>query len=184
MVTTMTIQPAAKDDLPAIAALYLHNHREAYRGLLSEDYLSGLTAETCTEKWAAALSCPREQLWVAREGDALLGFAAGLPDEELPQTWYLESLHVAEDARGRGVGTALIRDAAEEEAATFEGLREAARRAGEAGFTQMSVCIVRGNERAGTLYRKLGAAHRKYFEDAFGTERFASEKLLWETLPE
>lgn len=170
MVTTMTIQPAAKDDLPAIAALYLHNHREAYRGLLSENYLSGLTAEACTEKWAAALSCPREQLWVAREGDALLGFAAGLPDEELPQTWYLESLHVAEAARGKGVGTALI--------------REAARHAGEAGFRRMSVCIVRGNERAGTLYRKLGAAHRKYFEDAFGTERFASEKLLWETLPE
>ena len=108
----MTIQPAAKDDLPAIAALYLHNHREAYRGLLSEDYLSGLTAEACTEKWAAALSCPKEQLWVAREGDALLGFAAGLPDEELPQTWYLESLHVAEAARGKGVGTALIREAA------------------------------------------------------------------------
>ena len=97
-------------------------------------------------------------------------FAAGLPDEELPQTWYLESLHVAEAARGKGVGTALI--------------RAAARRAGEAGFTQMSVCIVRGNERADALYRTLGAAHRKYFEDAFGTERFASEKLLWETLPE
>ena len=47
----------------------------------------------------------------------------------------------------------------------------------------MSICIVRGNERAGKLYRRLGAVHYRYFEDAFGAERFASEKLLWETLP-
>ena len=47
----------------------------------------------------------------------------------------------------------------------------------------MSVCIVRGNERAGDLYRRLGAVHFLYFEDSFGDERFASEKLVWETLP-
>ena len=165
----MTIRPAAAEDLPAIAALYLQNHRSAYRGLLSEDYLSGLSPDACLEKWAAALARPGETIRVAREGDVFLGFAAGTPDGTLPRTWYLESLHVAEAARGRGVGTALIRAAA----------RDAAAR----GCERMSVCVVRGNARAAALYKRLGAAHLLYFEDAFGGERFASEKLVWETLP-
>ena len=165
----MTIRLATREDLPAIAALYLQNHRSAYRGLLSEDYLSGLSTDGCAEKWAAALSRAGERVWAAQEGDSLLGFAAGLPDAELPRTWYLESLHVAKTARGRGVGTALI--------------RHAARAAAAEGCERMSVCIVRGNERAGDLYRRLGAVHFLYFEDSFGDERFASEKLVWETLP-
>ena len=165
----MTIRLAAESDLPAIAALYLQNHRTVYRGLLSEDYLSGLSPDVCLEKWGAALCQGDERVWIAREGDALLGFAAGLPDAELPRTWYLESLHVARTARGNGVGTALI--------------RHAARAAAAEGYERMSVCIVRGNERAGELYRRLGAVHHTYFEDSFGDERFASEKLVWETLP-
>ena len=37
--------------------------------------------------------------------------------------------------------------------------------------------------RALGLYRKLGAAHFKYFEDDFHETKTRSEKLLWETLP-
>ena len=166
----MVIRFAKQEDLENISVLYVRNHKATYRGLLSDSYLDALTVESAAAKWKQKMDAEDDCLLIAEQDGSFLGFAAAMPDPDLEQTWYLESLHVAEDARGRGVGTALI--------------REAARHAGEAGFTQMSVCIVRGNERAGALYRKLGAAHRKYFEDAFGAERFASEKLLWETLPE
>ena len=76
---------------------------------------------------------------------------------------------MAESARGKGVGTALI--------------RAAAAYASARGYRSMSVCIIRGNERALGLYRKLGAAHFKYFEDDFHGTKTRSEKLLWETLP-
>ncbi len=77
---------------------------------------------------------------------------------------------MADRARGKGVGTALI--------------RAAAAYASARGYRRMSVCIIRGNERAGGLYRKLCAAHYRYFEDDFHGTKTSSEKLLWETLPE
>ena len=163
------IRFAAAEDLEKIAALYVRNHKSAYRGLLSDAYLSALTEETAAEKWAAFLRSPENRIWVAYEGDRFLGFAAGMPDAELEETWYLESLHVAGDARGRGVGTALI--------------RAAAQYAREHGCRRMSVCIVRGNDRAAVLYKKLGAAHYACFTDDFGGTPSDSEKLLWERLP-
>ena len=166
---TTEIRLASPADLDAVAGLYLHNHASTYRELLPE-YVSGLSLPYCREKWAAFLNAPENRVWTAWEDDALLGFAACAIDAELPETWYLEALHVADRARGKGVGTALIRAAAAYAAAR--------------GYRRMSVCIIRGNERAGGLYRKLGAAHFKYFEDDFHGTKTRSEKLLWETLPE
>ena len=164
----MEIRRASPADLDAVAGLYLRSHLSTYRDLLP-DYVSGLSLPYCREKWAAFLSGPDNRVWTAFEGGALLGFAACTPDAELPETLYLEALHVAESARGKGVGTALI--------------RAAAGWAAERGDRRMSVCIIRGNERALGLYRKLGAAHYRYFEDDFHGTRTRSEKLLWETLP-
>ena len=77
------IRFAAAEDLEKIAALYVRNHKSAYRGLLSDAYLSALTEETAAEKWAAFLRSRENRLWVAYEGDRFLGFAAGMPDAEL-----------------------------------------------------------------------------------------------------
>ena len=164
----MEIRRASPADLDAVAGLYLRSHLSTYRDLLP-DYVSGLSLPYCREKWAAFLSGPDNRVWTAFEDGALLGFAACTIDAELPETWYLDALHVAESARGKGVGTALI--------------RAAAAYASAHGYRSMSVCIIRGNERAGGLYRKLGAAHFKYFEDDFHGTKTRSEKLLWETLP-
>ena len=165
----MDIRFAQPEDLESIAGLYVRNHKAAYRGLLSDAYLDALNDRWALEKWERELQDADTVLWAAFEGDSILGFAAGLPDAELEQTWYLESLHVAEGARGKGVGTALI--------------RTAARYAQERGFRRMSVCIVRGNDRAGELYRRLGAGHYSFFEDDFRETVSESEKLVWEQLP-
>ena len=165
----MNIRTASAADLEQIAALYIRNHKSTYADLLPESYLSGLTLAYGMEKWGDYMQCPEKRVWVACEGAAVLGFAAGMPDIALAQTWYLDSLHAAEAARGKGVGSALI--------------RTAARSAAEQGFRRMSVCIIRGNDRARALYTKLGAVHSLYFEDCFRGTRTSSEKLLWEVLP-
>ena len=126
-------------------------------------------------KIAAALALAQKQLqnpearmWVAYEGNSFLGFAAGMPDPEVGQTWYLESLHIAEDSRGKGVGTALI--------------QAVAKHAFDHGYEKMSVCIVRGNDRAASLYQRLGAEHHSFFLDDFNGTPSSSEKLMWNNL--
>ena len=165
----MNIITAAETDLENIASLYVRNHKATYSGLLSAEYLSHLTYEYAFRKWDEFMRCLTGKIWVAREDEALLGFAAGMPDSDLPHTWYLESLQVEESARGKGIGTALI--------------RAAGRFAADQGYERMSICIVRGNNRAGSLYQKLGAEHYSFFEDDFCGTPSSSEKLLWHNLP-
>ena len=167
--SAVLLRRAAPEDLEAIAALYLRNHRRTYAALLGAAYAEGLSLDGCLAQWSETLARPDSRVWAAYRGGTLLGFASGVPDSALEETWYLESLHVDESARGQGLGTALIRAAAADAAA--------------AGCRRMSVCIVRGNERAGALYRRLGAVHGSYFTDCLHGTVTDSEKLIWETLP-
>jgi len=88
--------------------------------------------------------------------------------EDLEGCIYLDSIHISQNAQGKGIGTRLI--------------QTVARFAAERGYTKMSVCIVRGNDRARALYSKLGAIHESGFTDDFGDVQSQSEKLLWTSL--
>ncbi len=158
----MKIRPANENDVKSIASLYVHNHRTTYKNLLPPEYFEGLTQEYAENKWADYIADKNNRVSVAEDETGFLGFAASMPDEELDGVWYLDSLHVREGARGKGVGTALI-------GAT-------GRYALDNGYKKMSICIVRGNDTAGSLYRKLGASHYKYFTGKMSL----SEKLIWE----
>ena len=164
----MEIRKAVTQDLAKIANLYVNNHRAAYQSLLPVAYFSRLTPDYAEEKWAQCLQDPEKLLCVAYEADTFLGFAAGMKDEALEHTWYLESLHVAPAAQGKGIGTALI-----------ETMK---RHAKERGCLRLSVCIVKGNGAAGILYRKLGAEHFADFDDDFCGTTSHSEKLIWNQL--
>jgi len=166
----MEIRIADTCDIVPIAELYIKNHTETYRGLLSEEYFSKLTLDYATEKWSKYLQDKDKLIWVVYEADEFLGFAAGMKDMELENTWYLDSLHVAPDGRGKGIGTILISRMKDY--------------ASEKGYSKMSVCIVRGNENAGKLYEKLGAEHFSYFEDDFCGTISHSEKLIWRRIDE
>ena len=163
------ILSAGSKDLDGIAQLYYQNHTRVYKGLLPDEYISKLAPDDCRAKWEAAIDDPEKRIWVAYQDEEFLGFAACMPDPKLPRTWYLESLHVTENARGKGIGSALIRAAGD-----F---------ALQNGYEKMSVCIVRGNDRAGSLYTKLGAEHYEFFEDSFLGSPSNSEKLIWNRIP-
>ena len=53
------------------------------------------------------------------------------------------------------------------------------RYARENGYKAMSICVVRGNESAKSLYLRLGAKPYMTFEDNFGDTKANSEKLIW-----
>ncbi len=164
----MDIFFATLKNLDDISKLYVHNHKTTYKGLLSDEYLNSLTVVGAKARWRDYLNNADGKIMVVYDGDVFIGFAAATKDSEIPNTWYLDSLHVSETARGKGVGTALI--------------KAMGRYAGENGYEAMSICVVRGNDGAKNLYVKLGAEPCKQFDDSFGNTSFNSEKLLWKQL--
>ena len=164
----MDIREATSFDLEKIAEVYVKNHTETYKDLLPDEYFRNLTLEHAKNQWAEYLYDADKILWVAYSGEGFLGFAAGEEDKSLAGTWYLASLHITEKARGRGIGTALIKRMMKYAAAN--------------SYSSMSVCIIRGNDNAGDLYKKLGAKHLLYFEDDFCGTVSNSEKLIWNNL--
>ncbi|MBQ6601661.1 MAG: GNAT family N-acetyltransferase [Clostridia bacterium] len=160
----MLIRPARTEDAENIAALYVRNHRTTYKNLLPAEYFEALTEEAAQSKWKSYIDDESNRVWVAEDESGFLGFVASTKDEELENVWYLDSLHVCERARGKGIGTALIK--------LVGGY------AYKDGYEKMSICIVKGNDNAGNLYRKLGARHYKDFEGKMSL----SEKLLWDDL--
>ena len=83
------------------------------------------------------LNSENNKLFVAYEKDEFLGFVSSKVDDEDAHWWYLDSLHVNKNARGHGVGTKLI--------------YEVGKYALTNNYKSMSICIVCGNDNAGTL---------------------------------
>ena len=160
----LTIRFADKNDVPHIAETYVYNHRTTYKNLLPAAYFETLTEAYAKNKWREYIADGNNRVWVAEDESGFLGFAASMSDEEFYNVWYLDSLHVCEKARGKGVGTAL--------------LKTVGKYALDNGYEKMSICIVKGNDNAGDLYRKLGARHYKDFTGKMSH----SEKLLWDDL--
>lgn len=158
------IRPAKADDVKNIASLYVHNHRTTYKNFLPAEYFETLTQSYAENKWQSYIADKNNHVWVAEDESVFLGFAASTADEELTGVWYLDSLHVCEKSRGKGIGSALI--------------QTVGKYAYEGGYKKLSICIVKGNDSAGALYRKLGARHYKDFEGKLSH----SEKLLWDNL--
>ena len=164
----MDIRFSEKRDIISIADLYVRNHKTTYKDLLSPDYINKLDYEYGLQKWTDEFSDPKTVIWVACDGPEFLGFASATPDHKEDDTIYLESLHIMEKSRGKGTGTALIRTVAEY--------------AKKNGYKRMSISIVKGNDRAGDLYKKLGARHDSYFKDDFSGTISCSERLIWDNL--
>ena len=134
----LLIRDAKPDDEAAWRRLW-----SGYNSFYQVDVPEAVTAKT----WERILD-PQVQM-IARVADvdgAVLGFTISVPH---PSTWtpeldcYLEDLFVASDARGRGVGRAL--------------LAELARIARERGCQRLEWWVLDWNEPALGFYRSLGA---------------------------
>ena len=104
----MNIREANAEDIEPIASLYVMNWKKTYVGLLPDNFLNGLTVNEGIKKWQEYLNKEKHRIFVAYENKKILGFSACKEDEELKNCLYLDSLHVSETSRGKGVGTKLI----------------------------------------------------------------------------
>jgi ribosomal protein S18 acetylase RimI-like enzyme len=113
-VIEVTIRPATPDDAERIAAVHIASWREAYRGVVPEEYLAALDEPAEADRWRARLSAldRGHAVWVAEDEDGIVGFSYLGPsrDEDADRTTMeIYSIYLDPHAWGRGVARELMR---------------------------------------------------------------------------
>jgi ribosomal protein S18 acetylase RimI-like enzyme len=106
------IRTAATDDARDIATVHVASWRHAYRGLLDEGYLTGLSTDELSDRWERLIDGlpPTEHLLVVETGGSVVGYAHIGPSrgaDAAPRTGELYSLYVGPDHWDVGAGRAV-----------------------------------------------------------------------------
>jgi GNAT superfamily N-acetyltransferase len=142
------LRSAHPRDAPAIATVHVATWRAAYRGLIPDTVLVGLSVAAREQSWLDRLdtSTARTRTVLVTHDDAVLGFASTGPARDItaedPTAGELYAIYLAPHAWGRGMGARLHTGA-------LDGLRSD-------GFTCASVWVLDGNDRAVRFYRRQG----------------------------
>jgi GNAT superfamily N-acetyltransferase len=142
----MTIEPAAESDVPRLLPL-MRAYCDFYGASPSDDGLAEMARALIAESDSDGM------LWVARDGDAPVGFAAvGWKWSSLrgARVAILEDLFVLPEARGRRLAARLI--------------EACAQRAGELGAPALLWETAPDNERAQAAYARTGATASTWLE--------------------
>jgi len=159
------VRLARIDDAGDIAAVKAMGWRTTYAAWVPEPVLAPhLDLRAQSGAMAAELGEPPNFAVIARDGDRMLGFATCLlagRSEPL-----LDSFHVLPEARGRGVGSALLELLA----------REAAAR----GAVALTVKVVEENVRTRALYERLGAVYVSTEPAGWAPEHVREVQYRWD----
>lgn len=159
----MHVRTARPSDAAAMGALVVRAWQAAYRGLMPDDYLDGLTVDDRADQWTRILTGdlePPRAAFVAEDDGRVVGFVAVGGEMEVADAvrGQVYALNVDPDRWGRGVGRALL-------AAGCGHLRAV-------GFATAVLWVHRDNARACRFYRASGwhadGAERR--ADALGVE--------------
>lgn len=165
----MIIRPIIDDDVQAIAKIYTDNWKTTYQNILPDSFLKSMTYEHSKEKWLTYIHTDKQGAFVALdENDMIIGFSAYKPYYDLKKCLLLDSLHIMQSIQGSGIGKKLI--------------FTIGKYAYNNGYEKMSICILKGNDRAEGIYAYLGAKHYKDFIDDFEGTPSNSSVLLWDDL--
>jgi ribosomal protein S18 acetylase RimI-like enzyme len=166
----VTLRAAEAGDADAIAALHTESWRRTYRGMMTDAFLDGGALANRQSVWRERLSVrdPRQFVCVAEDGGRIAGFICLFGDDDSVWGSYIDNLHVVYDLHGRGVGRALM--------------REAARWLGEAHpDSGVWLWVMEANTRAREFYDRLGARNVETVElDDPGGGRAPNCRYVWD----
>jgi GNAT superfamily N-acetyltransferase len=144
--TPLTLRSARLSDAQALAVLHVATWQHAYRGLLPDDFLDGLSLQSSIDRWQLALVDPHRHVWVACEAGRIVGFVSlgGSRDDDATPglTGEVYAMYVHPSAWQHGVGSALMARALDELAAL--------------GCVEATLWVLRHNQRARAFYEARG----------------------------
>jgi ribosomal protein S18 acetylase RimI-like enzyme len=118
-----TVRVARPDDAAAIADAHVRGWLTAYRGLVPDTVLDGLSVERRTSQWRDTIASQISddsigRTWVVEEAGVVRGFAATDairdPPDDLTSAGEVLAIYLAPESRGQGLGRAIFRHAVED----------------------------------------------------------------------
>ncbi len=146
----MQYRLAALDDLDNLAELHAQSWRDSYRGIFSDSYLDDEVWDERKTAWTKQLSAPKsnQRVVVATENGQMLGFISAFGDQSAKWGTFIDNLHVAKAAQGRGVGKQLMHLIARWANDCFE-------------HQGIYLEVLEDNLSARNFYQRLGASHQQ-----------------------
>lgn len=108
------LRPLEPGDCDELGRVHMAIWRDAYAGVMPDDYLAGLSDERCADSWRVVAnrpaSAPGRTIVVVDEGGHLAGFGSAGPsrDDEPPTEWELYAVNLTPGARATGVADRLL----------------------------------------------------------------------------
>jgi GNAT superfamily N-acetyltransferase len=145
-VTGVVIRPATAADAAAIAQLRIDAWRATYRGMMPDAYLDAMNLSDSAAFWERILGAgsPLASVYVAVEGDRIVGFAAA-NRRDPPKLGFdaeLSAIYLVADRKRQGIGRRLVATVA------------AAQRG--RGATGLLTWVIAKNQAARSFYESLG----------------------------
>ena len=121
----IAIRPIVAADAITVADLHATSWRDAYRGMLRDEYLDGDIATERRQAWTGRLAEPVEANYgfIAEAGTDAVGFVYMLGGVDATWGTLIDNLHVIPGLKGRGLGRRLLEAAALETARRSPGER-------------------------------------------------------------
>ena len=146
----MQYRTAELSDLHDLSRLHAQSWRDTYRGIFTDHFLDNDVWQEREQVWLARLSEPKhnQKVLLAYDGNELCGFICAFGDESAQWGTFVDNLHVAKTAQGKGVGKQLLHMVANwaDTLFTHKGLY---------------LEVLEDNTNARDFYHRLGAKHQE-----------------------
>jgi GNAT superfamily N-acetyltransferase len=110
----MIFREATSDHVERIAQLHARSWQATYRGIYPDEFLDGDVLKNRLAVWTSRILAPpsNQYVMIAEQGVEILGFACVYGDKDAKWGSLLDNLHVQPEHKSLGVGTQLIKRAA------------------------------------------------------------------------
>jgi ribosomal protein S18 acetylase RimI-like enzyme len=165
----MVFRNGTLNDVERIANLHAVSWQQNYRESFSADFLDKKAHADRLHIWQGRFAnfSKNQYLLLSEEEGKLLGFICAFFNQDKMFGTYLDNLHVASNAQGKGVGTKLMVALA----------KEIQRRNNEMGFY---LWVLKTNKSAISFYERLGGSAIETIEaDDIGDTTFFKIRYVW-----
>lgn len=152
------------EEIKAISEIYIDSWRITYDGFVSDSYLKSLNYYDAEKKWSEFLNDTKNFIFVAKENNHVIGFAAGcICDKNYEGELY--ALYVNPALKNSGIGSRLLEK-------FFEYMKENQ-------MTSVIVWAMSKNKNAISYYKHKGAVEYNYRMNNFDGEVVEDTALIW-----